>query len=336
MVIKECNQRKIMFWRLAAGLLLNEILFQAVISLGDIGMMLFYQWQQPQLSANEIYQRIYDSGIVITAAVLCGLVAVVLLNGWPGGQEQRMQQMRQGETSLMRMESLTYRAEPLSQENKIHFGLRQFLVICLLIQGIQLFAIILSAPLDNLLIDMGYSLEESQELASGSSVTISMLLYSVVGAPVVEEAIYRGVVMRRLASCGETFALIVSSLFFALMHQNIVQLPVTFFLGLLFGCVCQRYGLWAAILFHSINNLWVEISNVLYDHFDDFWIIDEWIMKLSLVFSIAWLLYNRRRIAAFVRRYTTAPGAAWDCFSNVGILAYIALELWGTWQGIAG
>lgn len=58
----------------------------------------------------------------------------------------------------------------------------------------------------------------------------------IVGAPLVEELMYRGVLQRSAASTlGRGTAWIVTSLFFAAIHFSAIQIPGLFMAGLLFG-----------------------------------------------------------------------------------------------------
>ena len=84
----------------------------------------------------------------------------------------------------------------------------------------------------------------------------------VVMAPVIEELIFRGVIMHGLMRNYSKFtAVFVSALLFALYHLNPWQLPATFVLGLLLGILMIRTrNIFLCILGHAINNGLVLIS----------------------------------------------------------------------------
>lgn len=70
-----------------------------------------------------------------------------------------------------------------------------------------------------------------------------------------EEFAMRGVIMQSLRRWGDTFALAMSSLVFALMHGNMVQAPFALLAGFILGYAVIRSGsLWTAIIIHMINN----------------------------------------------------------------------------------
>lgn len=83
-----------------------------------------------------------------------------------------------------------------------------------------------------------------------------------VTAPIIEELIFRGVIMHGLMRNYSKFtAVFVSALLFALFHLNPWQLPATFILGLLLGILMIRTrNIFLCILGHSLNNAMVLLT----------------------------------------------------------------------------
>ena len=81
----------------------------------------------------------------------------------------------------------------------------------------------------------GESLEVIMEAVSGSSGTFSMFLYTSVFAPLWEELLFRGFVLRTLRPFGKRFAILGSAVLFGLFHGNLIQTPYAFLIGLLLG-----------------------------------------------------------------------------------------------------
>jgi len=81
-------------------------------------------------------------------------------------------------------------------------------------------------------------------------------------APVVEELIFRGVILHGLArNYSRLRSVVLSALLFALFHLNPWQLPATFVLGLLLGWIMvYTRNIYLAIAGHSLNNLLVLLS----------------------------------------------------------------------------
>lgn len=81
-------------------------------------------------------------------------------------------------------------------------------------------------------------------------------------APVVEELIFRGLILQGFRRNYNGFvAVIMSALLFALFHLNPWQFPATFVLGILLGWIMLRTNnILLVILGHSINNALVLLS----------------------------------------------------------------------------
>lgn len=125
-------------------------------------------------------------------------------------------------------------------------------------------------PLTNLLFPDGRPPQEVADVIADADTTllqVGLVLAAVVLAPVTEELLFRGVLLRALERRGKTFALVVSSLAFSAVHvvgldpdqllkSAAVVLPPLFLLGLVLAWVTQRSGrLGPAILLHSGWNL---------------------------------------------------------------------------------
>ncbi|MCL3782097.1 CPBP family intramembrane metalloprotease [Prolixibacteraceae bacterium JC049] len=91
-------------------------------------------------------------------------------------------------------------------------------------------------------------------------------------APIIEEAIFRGIIMHGFMRNYSKFtAVVLSALMFALFHLNPWQFPATFFLGLLLGWLMVRTkNLMICIIGHAINNLLVLVSIEYWKELGDF------------------------------------------------------------------
>lgn len=110
-----------------------------------------------------------------------------------------------------------------------------------------------------------------------------LLLSNAVVPALVEEYAMRGVVLQSLRRYGDRFALVISSIIFALMHGNLAQAPFAFLLGLVIGrLVIETESLWTGILIHVINNSYAVIMTAIGDHMGDALQV-----KLVIIFSTA-------------------------------------------------
>ena len=122
-------------------------------------------------------------------------------------------------------------------------------------------------------------------------------------APIVEEAVCRGAIERRLL---ERFrnpwvAIVISAVIFSAMHLNLVQ-GITF-LGILLGWVyyCTR-NLWPCIFIHALNNILIILSGFIYDTS-----VPLIISIPLLVASIVILYHSMRQIKRITKKHSPLP-----------------------------
>ena len=100
--------------------------------------------------------------------------------------------------------------------------------------------------------------ERAQDLAerAGGWLTVLLVVVVVVGAPIVEELVYRGLLQRSVSSTiGPVLGLVSTSLWFALVHFSPVEYPGLFVAGLVFGaCVALTGRIGPAIVTHAAFN----------------------------------------------------------------------------------
>lgn len=85
-----------------------------------------------------------------------------------------------------------------------------------------------------------------------------LVLYAVnviVIPPLVEEVMFRGVVLQSLRRYGDGFAVLVSAMMFGLYHGNFIQMIFAFICGLAMGfAVIRTNSLLPSIIIHFVNN----------------------------------------------------------------------------------
>ena len=82
-----------------------------------------------------------------------------------------------------------------------------------------------------------------------------------------EEIAVRGIIMQPLRRYGDKFAIIMSSVIFALMHRNINQIPFAFVAGIALGYfACATGSIWTSIVIHFANNLFSVIVTTVNDY----------------------------------------------------------------------
>ena len=114
-----------------------------------------------------------------------------------------------------------------------------------------------SGILQNLLYFLGiYAPGNLGELpTTTASATVVYLISSTLLPAVLEEFVFRGVLMQSLRRFGDAMAVVVSAVLFAAAHGNIIVFPLALTMGLCSGYFVIRMGsLWPSILFHFLYN----------------------------------------------------------------------------------
>ncbi len=99
---------------------------------------------------------------------------------------------------------------------------------------------------------------------------VMVLIIGVIG-PFCEEFIFRGIVFQGFKESGRKFsAVIVSALFFALMHMNLNQFCYTFVLGVLFAIITEATGtMLGSFIGHATVNCYNVILMIISMQFED-------------------------------------------------------------------
>ena len=100
-----------------------------------------------------------------------------------------------------------------------------------------------------------------------------------------EEILFRGAILGSLRKYGDTFAIFVSSLLFALFHANFVQIPFAFVVGLVISWTVVYTGsMLPAIIIHAANNGFSVLSDIIYSNIDSLILSETMADALSVLF----------------------------------------------------
>lgn len=138
------------------------------------------------------------------------------------------------------------------------FSVRLLPFVCLLPIAAQNFSVLLFFPLQAVL-NLLFGLPDYKDVLENGGLVgfLQNFIVLCVLAPVIEEALCRGVLMRLFRRYGAVVMLVFSSLGFALLHQSAQTLPAIFFLGMVLGMIRITTGsLFAAMAAHSASNLY--------------------------------------------------------------------------------
>lgn len=102
----------------------------------------------------------------------------------------------------------------------------------------------------------------SVDKASVSAILLT-ILYLVIVAPISEEIVFRGLILKSLSPFGRKNAIVLSALLFALMHKNIPQAVGAFAIGIIFATVdTKANSIVPSIIMHSLNNMLPCLMNI--------------------------------------------------------------------------
>ena len=205
---------------------------------------------------------------------------------------------------------------------------KTFLCMLCFCMGAQMVNSIWITLLELVLQPFGKSLMPILEAVAGDTNSFSMFLYASILAPVWEEILFRGYVLRTLRPFGKRFAVLGSALLFGLFHGNLLQTPYAVLMGLVLGYLTVEYSIHWAVLLHLFNNLvladllsrltaqWSELA---------FGTLNLVLFGGGALVSLVILIRNRAEIRAY-RRSEWMDRRCIRCFvTAAGILALTVL-----------
>ena len=96
------------------------------------------------------------------------------------------------------------------------------------------------------------------------------IIYAICIAPVLEEIVFRGVIMNDLKKYGYKVAIVINSILFGLIHYNINNTGQYIVLGIIFSYIAYKYSLKYSILLHILCNIPSVISIIFYINRDSY------------------------------------------------------------------
>jgi len=191
--------------------------------------------------------------------------------------------------------------------------------------GIQAVVQVSTGIMESIFNMFGFSMMEGLEQVSTTGDTLSMFLYVAILAPITEEMLFRGAILRSLQPYGKKFAVLASAFLFGIFHGNFIQTPYAFLVGLVLGYVTVEYSMGWAIFLHLLNNLvLVDMMNRLSYMLPT--AVGELITLLFIwgcaVASVVVLIVKRADVAAYIRTKRIHPWCLKSFFSSPGVLTF--------------
>lgn len=122
--------------------------------------------------------------------------------------------------------------------------------------GLMVLANLVASILATYLEAYGIPMPDSSSSMTSSPLSLVLNLISTAVLPaLLEEMVFRGYVLQALRPQGDGIAVVLSSLLFALLHGNLLQIPFAFILGLVMAyLVLQTGNIWLSVILHFITN----------------------------------------------------------------------------------
>ena len=137
------------------------------------------------------------------------------------------------------------------------------LVVGVGVSGVSLLWIMLAEQLPALKDSLNAMNMGNENIGGGSF--LGAVVVAVIGAPLIEEIVFRGIVFRSLRRVSPPWvAILVSSVLFGLYHMNTVQIVYATLMGLVAGIIYEKSNnLLFPILVHVANNLVAAIQGFI-------------------------------------------------------------------------
>ncbi len=236
------------------------------------------------------------------------LVGMMLLHAWKGGDYWK--------------EELFHREASMKPST--------FLCLAVLCMGAQMLNGFWVSGLELVLNQFGKSAADMLESVSGDSDTVSMFLYASILAPIGEEILFRGYVLRSLRPYGRRFAVMASAVLFGLFHGNLLQAPYAILAGLILGYTAVEYSLLWSVYLHMFNNLVLAdlLTRLTESWTDTAYSVLHLVLFGGALLASAILLVKRRQEIRDYRRQEWMDRRVVKCFFfNFGILTMTAIAV---------
>lgn len=202
-----------------------------------------YRFFAPNVEYNEYGEAVYGLADMIIGGSFPALMAIIVFAGYCGVTHYNPKE-------LFRTENLN--GKQILKYVMITLFFQQVSVICTVIMSNGLYSLGLEVS------GLNYVIEHKP------SVYAADIFSAVILAPIGEELIYRGIVLRCTAKISQRFAIFFSAFIFGIMHGNPYQFVLGFLLGIPMAVITIKTGsLIPTIICHMANNAAASIPSIV-------------------------------------------------------------------------
>lgn len=118
------------------------------------------------------------------------------------------------------------------------------------------FGAVIILYLERILFNFSSSASVIADIPQGDISLMGIFLYYIIVPALTEELLFRGIIISEYSSFGGTIAVVISSLFFAMLHFSFAEFPFYFFSGVVLGIITYvTNSSLPAVIIHILNNI---------------------------------------------------------------------------------
>lgn len=204
------------------------------------------------------------------------------------------------------------------------------LAIMLILGASDVYTFILEPALDWLSGLFGFQPSTAMDSIDASMDTLAMVLYAGFFGPIMEELLFRGLVMPALAKYGKVFSIVTSAVLFGCFHTDLLQGAYAILVGLVLGYIAAEYGLVWSIALHITNNfvfsdLFSRLLTLMPENAQN--IVGYGLYIVVGVGSLLYLVLRFRDIRGYMKANRSPQGTVAACWSSPWFLVFLGLSL---------
>lgn len=150
-----------------------------------------------------------------------------------------------------------------------------------------------------------------------------MNVYAILLGPIIEEVLYRGILIEGLKKYGEYVAIMGSAVIFGMAHGNLMQFLPTVCIGFLLGYIRVKTGsLTVTIILHALNNLYATLYSEIAARLPQTQLVSMLDFALTVVLCVLGVIEMRKLYKEYGR-----IGEAPEGTLPVGIMAFLSIPM---------
>lgn len=197
-----------------------------------------------------------------------------------------------------------------------------------------------------ILISLLQSVLTNADLSNGSDIIdyndpkafVISACYACIVAPITEELLFRGVVLKSFSKVSQRFGIIMSAIIFGLVHGNVAQFALAFLTGLFMGYIAQKHNsLLPGIFVHFTVNFMATVSGFVMSKFEDDTIVSliymitvYGLLIAGIVMFILFCRKNEMPKETIYQKYRTTGIASTSPTTIIAVIIYLIVMVFQT------